>query len=222
MRYAFRLLFRQRVFTLALTTLALGIGANSAIFAVVNAVLLRPLPFRNPGRVVLIEEVIKKVSPQGMAVTPSDLIEYQRSSQAFESVAGYTITSVDLTGTGEPERLQGFGFPLKSFPFSEYLRSSVEASLQRKTVPDSGVAVISYPLWQRRFGGDPGVAGRVVDFDRQPTTIVGVLPKGFEFPLPGLPFGGGQDVWVPLGLTQEERSHWQLQLTSWLPDSSLE
>jgi hypothetical protein len=78
LRYAFRLLMRQRIFTfLALTTLALGIGANSAIFAVVNAVLLRPLPFRDPARVVLIEEVIKRISPQGMAVTPSDLIEFQ-------------------------------------------------------------------------------------------------------------------------------------------------
>src|SRR5580698_8331033 len=108
LRYAVRLLARQRVFTLlALTTLALGIGANSAIFAVVNAVLLRPLPFSEPGRVVLIEDVIKKISPGGMPVTPSDLTEYQRSSKAFESVAGYTTASMDLTGAGTPEHLEG-------------------------------------------------------------------------------------------------------------------
>lgn len=64
--------------------------------------------------------------------------------------------------------------------------------------------MISYRLWQKRFGGNPGIVGRVVDFDRQPATIVGVLTKDFEFPMPGLPFGGGHDVWVPLGLTQQD------------------
>jgi predicted permease len=205
LRYAFRLLMRQRIFTfLALTTLALGIGANSAIFAVVNAVLLRPLPFRDPARVVLIEEVIKRISPQGMAVTPSDLIEFQRGSQAFESVAGYTITSMDLTGGGEPERLQGLRVSSQIFPVLGVSPVIGRAFTQGEDRHGSGVAVISYRLWQKRFGGEPGIAGRVVDFDRQPTTIIGVLPREFEFPLPGLPFGGGHDVWVPLGLTQQD------------------
>jgi len=205
LRYGFRLLIRQRIFTaLALTTLALGIGANSAIFAVVNAVLLRPLPFRDPARVVLIEEVIKKITPQGMAVTPSDLVEYQRSSQAFESVAGYTTTSMDLTGGGEPERLQGLRVSAQIFSVLGVSPVVGRSFSQAEDRPGSRVAVISYRLWQKRFGGDPGIAGRVVDFDRQPATIVGVLPKDFEFPLPGLPFGGGHDVWVPLGLTQQD------------------
>jgi len=205
LRYAFRLLVRQRIFTfLALTTLALGIGANSAIFAVVNAVLLRPLPFRDPARVVLIEEVIKRISPQGMAVTPSDLIEFQRGSQAFESVAGYTITSMDLTDGGEPERLQGLRVSSQIFPVLGVSPVIGRAFTQGEDRHGSGVAVISYRLWQKRFGGEPGIAGRVVDFDRQPTTIIGVLPREFEFPLPGLPFGGGHDVWVPLGLTQQD------------------
>jgi predicted permease len=207
LRYAIRVLARQRVFTLlALTTLALGIGANSAIFAVVNAVLLRPLPFREPDRVVLIEEVIKKLSPDGMAVTPSDLIEYQRSSQSFESVAGYTPTSMDLTGNGSPEHLDGMRVSAEIFPVLGVGPVIGRGFTRAEDHPDSGVAVISYRLWQRRFGGDPRVAGRVVDFDRKPTTIVGVLPKDFEFPLPGLEFGGGHDVWVPLGITSKERA----------------
>ena len=205
LRYGFRLLVQQRIFTgLALTTLALGIGANSAIFAVVNAVLLRPLPFPDPGRVVLIEEVIKKISPQGMPVTPSDLLEFQRKSEAFESVAGYTITSMDLTGVGEPERLQGLRVSAQIFQVLGMSPAVGRGFTQGEDRPGSGVAVISYRLWQDRFDGDRGIAGRVVDFDRQPTTIVGVLPKDFEFPLPGLPFGGGHDVWVPLGLTQDD------------------
>jgi putative ABC transport system permease protein len=207
LRYAVRLLARQWVFTLlALTTLALGIGANSAIFAVVNAVLLRPLPFQDPGRLVLIEDVIKKISPNGMAVTPSDLIEYQRSSQAFESVAGYTLASMDLTGNGSPERLQGLRVSAEIFPVLGVSPLIGRGFTRAEDHSGSGVAVISYRLWQRRFGGDPGVVGRAVDFNRQPTTIVGVLPKDVEFPLPGLPFGGSHDVWVPLGITQQDQA----------------
>lgn len=207
LRYGFRLLVRQRIFTaLALMTLALGIGATSAIFAVVNAVLLRPLPFRDPGRIVLIEDVIKKVSADGLPVTPSDLIEYQRSSEAFAYLAGYTPTSMDLTGNGTPERVQGLRVSPDIFSVLGVSPAVGRGFTAAEDRPDSGVGVISYRLWQRRFGGDPGIIGRVVDFDRKPTTIVGVLPKGFEFPLPGLPFGGGHEVWVPLGLTQEEQS----------------
>ena len=206
LRYAIRLLARQRVFTLlALTTLALGIGANSAIFAVVNAVLLRPLPFREPGRVVLIEDMIKKISPDGMPVTPSDLTEYQRSSKAFESVAGYTLASMDLTGTGSPEHLEGLRVSPEMFGLLGISPAIGRGFTPAEDRPGSGVAVISYRLWQRRFAGDPAIAGRVVDFDRKPTTIVGVLPRDFEFPLPGLPFGGNHDVWIPLGITAQER-----------------
>jgi len=207
LRYAVRLLARQRVFTLlALTTLALGIGANSAIFAVLNAVLLRPLPFRDPGRLVLIEDVIKKLSPNGIAVTPADLIEYQRSSQAFESVAGYTFTSMDLTGNGLPERIQVLRASSEIFSVLGVSPAIGRAFTRTEDHPDSGVAVISNRLWRRRFGGDPGVVGRVFNFDRKPTTIVGVLPKDVEFPLAGLPFGGGHDVWVPLGITPQEQA----------------
>jgi putative ABC transport system permease protein len=207
LRYAVRLLARQRVFTLlALTTLALGIGANSAIFAVVNAVLLRPLPFRDPARLVLIEDVIKKLSPNGIQVTPSDLIEFQRGSHAFESVAGYTFTNMDLTGAGSPERLQGLRVSAEIFPVLGVSPVIGRGFTPAEDHPGSGVAVISYRLWQRRFGGDPSVAGRVVDFDRKPTTIIGVLPQDVEFPLPGLPFGGSHDVWVPLGITQQEQA----------------
>jgi predicted permease len=206
LRYAIRLLARQRVFTLlALTTLALGIGANSAIFALVNTVLLRPLAYGEPGRLVLIEDMIKKISPSGMPVTPSDLTEYQRSSKAFESVAGYTLASMDLTGVGSPEHLEGLRVSPEMFAVLGISPPIGRGFTLAEDRPSSGVAVISYRLWQRRFAGDPAIAGRVVDFNRKPTTIVGVLPKDFEFPLPGLPFGGNHDVWIPLGITPQER-----------------
>lgn len=205
--FGLRLLARNRAFTvLAIATLALGIGANSAIFAVVNAALLRPLPYRDPNRVVLIEELIKQISPQGLPVTPSDLIEYQRPSQTFEAVAGFTFTSVDLTGAGDPQRLQGLRISPSIFSVLGVTPALGRAFTNSEDRPASGVAIITYRLWQGRFAGDPNIVGRVIDLDRQPATVVGVLPKDFEFPLPGLPFGGGQDVWVPLGLTQREIS----------------
>ena len=157
-----------------------------------------------------------------MAVTPSDLIEYQRGTLKRSNPLQDIPHIVDLTGTGEPERLQGLRVSAQIFSVlgvSPVIGRSFTPAEDR---PDSGVAVISYPLWQERFGGDPGIAGRVVDFNRQPTTIVGVLPKGFEFPLPGLPFGGGQDVWVPLGLQNRIWRWLAITTSSWLPDSSLE
>jgi len=207
LRYAVRLLLRQPSFTvLALTTLAVGIGANSAIFAVVNAVLLRPLPYRDPGRIVLIEDVIRNLSARGISVTPADLTQYRRSSRAFESVAGYTFASMDLTGTGAPERLQVLRVSAEIFPVLGVSPMLGRGFTPAEDHPGSGVAVISYRLWQRRFAGDPGIIGRVVDFDRTPTTIIGVLPKALEFPLPGLPFGGSYGAWVPLAITQKEQA----------------
>ena len=207
LRYAIRLLARQPLFTLlALTTLALGIGANSAIFAVVNAVLLRPLPFRDPGRLVLIEDVLKSLSPNGIEVTPSDLLEFQHTSRSFESVAGFTPVSLDLTGIGTPERLEGLRASAQLFSLLGVSPIVGRTFTSEEDRPNSGVAMISYRLWQRRFGASPEIVGRVFDLDRQPTRIVGVLPKNVEFPLPGLHFGGGHDIWVPLGITQQEQT----------------
>lgn len=207
LRYGIRMLIRQRVFALlAITTLALGIGANSAMFALVNAVLLRPLPFAEPERIVSIEEVIARISPRGMPVTPSDLREFQRGSQAFEAVAGYSGTSMDLTGAGQPERVETLRVSPQIFSVLGVSPVKGRAFFPAEDRPGSGVAIISYKLWQERFAGDPAIAGRVVEFDRHPTTIVGVLAKNVEFPLPGLTFGGGHDVWIPLGLTQAEIS----------------
>jgi len=207
LRYAFRLLLRQRAFTfLALSTLALGIGANSAIFAVVNAVLLRPLPFRDSERLVLIEDVIGNLSKEGGPLTWSDLAEYQRSSRTFESVAGYTLASTELTGQGTPERLQALRVSPEIFPVLGLSPALGRGFTPAEDRPGSGVAVISYRLWQRLFAGDAGIVGRIVNLDRKPTIIVGVLPKDVEFPLPGLPLGGEYNVWIPLGITPQERA----------------
>jgi putative ABC transport system permease protein len=178
LRYAIRLLARQRVFTLlALSTLALGIGANSAIFAVVNAVLLRPLPFRDPSRLVLIEDLLKSLSPTAIEVTPSDLLEFQRTSQSFESVAGFTPTSLDLTGVGAPERLEGLRASAQIFSLLGVSPVAGRGFTPQEDRPNSGVAMISYRLWQRRFGGAPEIVGRVVDLDASPLASSACFPR---------------------------------------------
>lgn len=192
-------------FTLiAITTLALGIGADSAIFAVINAVLLRPLPYRDAGRVMLIEEVIPALSRQGMPATPHDILEFQRNSKAFGAIAGFTSTAADLTGAGQPERLQGVRASAEMFEVLGVQPFLGRAFTREEDRPGSGVAVISYSLWQRRFGGSREVVGSVVSLDRQPVRIIGVMPSSFEFPLPGMFFGGKKDFWIPIGFTPRE------------------
>ena len=205
LRYAIRTLTRERLFTLmALTTLALGIGANSAIFAVVNTVLLRPLPYRDAGRLVLIEDVIPALSREGILATPQDFLAFERDSRAFSSLAAFTFKSVDLTGIGGPERLRSIRASAGLFEVLGVQPFLGRGFTQTEDRPGSSVAVISYGLWQRRFGADPGIVGRVVSLDRQPAKILGVMPKNFEFPLPGMRFGDKYDVWMPMGFTPFE------------------
>jgi putative ABC transport system permease protein len=207
LRYAVRLLLRDRLFSfMAMGMLAVGIGANTAIFALVNAVLLRPLPYRDPGRIVQIEEIIPAITHQAMAGTPQDVLAFQRNSRAFSAVAGFTPIAYDLTGQGEPERLPAARVSAELFAVLGVQPMLGRSFTPAEDHPGSGVAVISYSLWQRRFGGGRGVAGSVVSLDRQPTRILGVMPQAFDFPLPGMYFGGKADVWVPMGFTPHELS----------------
>jgi len=205
LRYALRVLGKERLFTLmALATLALGIGANTAIFAVVNAVLLRPLPYHDPDRIVMIEEVIPALSRDGMPATPQDVVAFQQNSKAFRAVAGYTMAAMDLTGEGTPERLQSVRVSAGIFDVLGVQPVLGRGFTAAEDHPQSGVAVISYSLWQRRFGGDPGILGRSITLDRNPVRVLGVMPSDFEFPLPGMFFGGKKDIWVPIGFSQRE------------------
>ncbi len=207
LRYAVRNLHRSLSFT-ALTVLimALGIGANSAIFAVVNAVLLRPLPYRDPSQIVLIDEVFPKLTRKGMPATPQDGLEFQRNSKVFDAVAGFTASNVDLTGQQQPERLQGARVSAELFEVLGVQPTLGRGFTRAEDRPGSGVAVISYNLWQRRFGADPHVVGTIVSLDRHPTTVLGVMPKDFDFPLPGMFFGGRKEIWLPMGFSAPELS----------------
>ena len=198
-KYGARMLAKRKGFTLiAVSALALGIGANTAIFSVVNAVLLRPLPFPNAGRLV----TIKEEDPRGGQANANGLIsfpnfsDYRDRARTLQHAAAYSEGYAWLTGEdGEPERVEGvYASP------GLFAALGVGAALGRtfsgqEETPDAPpVAVISHGWWQRRFGGDPGIVGREIVLDGKKTAVIGVMPRGFAFPVAPEP----GDFWMPL------------------------
>jgi putative ABC transport system permease protein len=180
LRYAFRLLLKTPSFTaIAILTLALGIGANTAIFSVVNAVLLRPLAFRDSSKIMLVPE--KSEFPD-VSVSYQNYLDWHDQSHSFESLEATRATTITLTGAGEPERLDA-----RMVTSGMFSLLGVDAAIGRTFRADEDRAggapavLLSYGLWQRRFGGSHDVIGKSVDLDSSPYNIVGVLPRGFEF-----------------------------------------
>ncbi|HUE55782.1 MAG TPA: ABC transporter permease [Candidatus Udaeobacter sp.] len=189
LRYAFRLLAKSPGFTvLAVITLGLGIGANTAIFTVVNAVLLRPLEFRDPSRLVIAAE---KSNFPTISTSYQNYVDWRDQSHSFESLEATRGATITLTGDGEPERLNVRMATAPVFPLL-----GVNAVLGRTFLAEEDraggapVVLLSHGLWQRRFGGSRGVIGKPVTLDSQPYTVVGVLPSGFELLQPA-------DVFLP-------------------------
>ncbi|HEY4283116.1 MAG TPA: ABC transporter permease [Chthoniobacterales bacterium] len=202
LRYGLRMLARNPGFTaVAVIALALGIGANSAIFSVVNAVLLRPLPFKNPEQLVIVWENATHLGFPKNTPPPANFIDWQQQNTVFTGMAAMAQRSFNLTGVGEPERLDGRRVSANLFDLL-----GVPAVLGRTFVadddrPGSHVAVISYSLWQRRFGSDPAVIGRAIDLNNESYTVVGVMPASMQLPLMDK---WHDQVWVPIAFTNEE------------------
>jgi putative ABC transport system permease protein len=192
LRYAFRLLTKNFSFTaIAVATLALGIGANTAIFSVVNAVLLRPLPFRDPSRLVLALEHNPAI-PGFSSISYLNFLDWRAQNQSFESLEATCATAATLTGTGEPERLNARVATAGLFSLL-----GVNAILGRTFLADEDrpggapIALLSYGLWQRRFGASRDIIGKTIDLDTKPFTVVGVLPPNFQIITPA-------EVFTPL------------------------
>ncbi len=179
LRYAFRLLLKTPAFTaIAILTLALGIGANTAIFSVVNAVLLRPLAYRDASRLIIVAE---KSNFPVISTSYQNYADWRAQSSSFESLEGTRATTITLTGAGEPQRLNARMVTAPLFPLL-----GADTRLGRNFRQDEDragatpVAILSYGLWQRNFGGAFDVIGKSIDLDTRPYTIVGVMPAGFE------------------------------------------
>jgi len=203
LRYAWRMLFKNAGFTtVVVVTLALGIGTNTAIFTVVNAVLLRSLPFRDPSRLVL---VVERSPFPTITTSYQNYVDWRDQSHSFESMEATRATNLTLVAGGEPERLNARMATAGLFPLL-----GVRAVAGRTFLPEEDraggapAALLSYGLWQRRFGGSRAIIGKTIDLDAQPYTVVGVLPPGFEILQPAdvyLPF-------VPWAKTLPDDRNW--------------
>ncbi|HEX8188384.1 MAG TPA: ABC transporter permease [Pyrinomonadaceae bacterium] len=183
LRFGVRTLAKRPGFALvAVLTLALGIGANTAIFSVVNAVLLKPLPFRDAGRLVLVYETTRSV-PRDYISVPN-LEDYRAGSRSFEGFATFVPQSVNLTGAGaEPERVVGAFVTSSFFAVVGVEPARGRAFLAEDDAQGAGqVAVLNHDLWRRRFGADPDIVGKSLTFNGEPYTVVGVMPEGFGLP----------------------------------------
>jgi len=197
LRYALRTLRRNPGFTaVAVLTLALGIGANSAIFSVANAVIIRPLPFRDPARIVTVLETKATQNLDWLYVTPNNFKEWQRRANVFESLAAYQGCGYRLAQEGEPRLLNGNCASASFFPILG-VRPIVGRlwSPEEDAAGSDRVAVLSYEFWQAQFGGDRNVIGKSIwrTSDRASVSIIGVLPPGFQFERDDV------SVWAPLG-----------------------
>ncbi len=193
-RYAIRSLLRSPGFALAaIATLALGIGANTAVYSLVRGVLFRALPFAAPERLVALNETYPARGYTAMVASPPNYLDWKSRSRSFSSMAAYTTGDLALSEGREPERLRA---TLVTADFFETL--GVAPAAGRTFAPDefvSGrdrVAVLSHGVWQRRFGGDPAVVGRTIRLDGDAYRVAGIMPAAFRFP------EDGPDAWVPL------------------------
>lgn len=186
LRYALRMLRKNPGFTVvAVLTLALGIGANTAIFSLVNGVLLLPLPYANPSRLV----ATTSDYPKGAFVTMRNL------SQSMDFAANTDATELNLTGLDSPERLIGSAVSANWFSILGVRPEMGRTFHQGEDQPGKdGVVILSYSLWQRRFGSDPNVVGRAIQLEGQSREIVGVMPPNFAYPSPKT------ELWIPLHL----------------------
>jgi putative ABC transport system permease protein len=206
-RYAVRRLLKSPGFTLvAVVTLALGIGANSAIFSVVHGVLLKPLPYQDPDRLVAIYHT-SDLSPRAPLSGPN-FTDVRRLSQTLTDAAAAAQSRVVLTGDGEPVRLEGARVSASLFDLLGVRPVEGRTFTAEENEPGrTDVAILEYGFWQQRFGGDRSVIGRRILLNGVPTEVVGVMPKGFSYP-------AGRALWTPLeyseGLLRDQRGAWYL------------
>ena len=223
LRFGFRLLLKNPGFSaVAILALALGIGANTAIFSVVDAVLFRPLQFERPNSLVAVWERDLKKGEDHDSVMAGNFVDWKNRSQIFEAMSAHAGGSVNLTGLAEPERIRGARVSAGLFPLL-----GITPQVGRVFSPDEDqpghqrVVIIGDRLWRSKFGGDPEVVGRWITLNNQDYEVVGVMPAGFALPL-----NEDSEIWTPLVFTNEElthrNSHYLKVLARLKPDVSLE
>jgi len=199
LRYGWRILGKSRGFTaVAVLTLALGIGANTAIFSLVDSVLLRPLPYRQPDRLILVSESLPKMGMEEVGVSAAEYQDYRSQNRSFSEMAAYETEGFNLTGANQPVRVNAARISASTFPL---LGTSPELGRAFTENEDrhgaDKVAILSHVLWEHAYARDPNILGKTVRLDEQPYTVVGVMPDSFRFPFDGAPLAERADLWVP-------------------------
>jgi putative ABC transport system permease protein len=200
-RYGLRALLSKPAFTIvAVLALALGIGANTAIFSVVNSVLLRPLAYPESERLVMVWEERTSLGFPADTPAPANFFDWREQQSVFEDMAAMADRAFNLTGTGEPEKIEGQRVSASFFPLFGVAPMRGRAFLPEDDMPESSpVVIIGHALWQRRFGGDEGLLNQTISLNGQPHTVVGIMPPGFDFP-------ERNQMWVPIAFSQDEAS----------------
>ena len=209
-RYAIRMLAKSPAFTVvSVLTLALGIGANTAIFSLVHSILLRPLPYRDSDQVVRMVQASPVLGLPSWGVSQADFAAYREANRSFESMAIYAAGEINLNGAGEPERL-----PVGNVTADFFKVLGINPLLGRTfqegedTAGRNSVCVIGYGLWQRRFGGDQNIVGRTLILNQAPVQVVGVMPAAFKFPR------AETDLWVPLAFDAKRTAPYFFQVVA--------
>jgi putative ABC transport system permease protein len=199
-RYGLRLLIKRPGFTaVALVALALGIGANTAIFSVVNAVLLRQLPYRDPSRLVMVWENNRRSGRSQNVISPANFLDWRDQNTVFEDMAMFIDFRFNLSGVDDPEELPGQIAQVNLFDVL-----GVNAAMGRTFAPENSergrdnVVILSHGIWQRRYGGDPDIVGKSIMLNGESNTIVGVMPSGFQlYVKQGSQIGKPVEIWLP-------------------------
>jgi predicted permease len=209
LRIAVRHLLKAPGFTTtAVLMLALGIGATTAVFSVVESVLLRPLPFPHPEKLVTLGDILQGADIGGngeAGVTAPDVQNYTRDTHTFESLGAYKPSNYELSGVGEPAQINASRLSGGTFPALGVAPLMGRFFTQQEDDQEAPVTVVSYSLWQNRLHGEPSVLGKKLLLDRKPYVVIGVMPRNFEFPLMAGHLNSSE-LWVPMSFTEQERS----------------
>ena len=199
-RCGLRQLRRSPGFTaVAVLTLALGIGANTAVYSLVDTILLRPLPYRNPERLVVVSETVPQMGYENeVGMAAGEYLDYRDRNRSFTETAAYEPSGFNLTGAGTPLRVNAAAVTASVFPLlgvSPLLGHAFSADDERQG--STPVALLSYALWHDHYGADAGILGKTVKLDETPYVVAGVMPASFQFPSDGAALSERVDLWVP-------------------------
>ena len=182
----------------AVLTLALGIGANTAVYSLLDTTLLRPLPYRNPGQLVVVSESLPQMGFDDIGMAAGEYLDYRDRNRSFVQTAAYEAAGFNLTGAGTPLRVNAAAVSASVFPLlgvSPRLGHTFTADDERQG--STSVAVLSYSLWRNHYGADAGILGKTIKLDEKTYLVAGVMPASFQFPSDGAPLSERVDLWVP-------------------------